>query len=176
MKTQSLPENWKEVKYEFGEGGLQAFWKHTDLSVVIDVAPNVEGGHGGYTAVVHQHVEDGEYETTIDTHAHMADDVPSLEDKVVDFMEEVNNGEHIYRAIGHELWREFVQFYCISTDQVDADALPGTLSASELIDAIDNEQYDNEITELPDDLDDMDSMLTIDVFPRHKTEMEENNE
>lgn len=164
-----IPEGWSEVKYETSDG-YRALWACNDEPIAIDVEANVQGRDIGYTAVVYQQLEHEGLSTEIQSHARMADNRQEIEELVVEFMHEVNDGQHILRVLDHELWEEFVQFYCINED-----AMPGEITAAELIEGLDNDQFDNQIDDVPDDVDPReyaDEIMTIDVFPRHKTEVD----
>lgn len=169
-----LPDGWDEVTYETGDT-YHAIWASTDEHVAIDASRIDDGANGTYyTAVAYQYITDDGMEAEVQTHARTTERREQIEQLSAQYMREVNDGQHVLRVVGHEEWKEFIQFYCVSSDEI-----PESIDSDEVIDGIRNDQYDDTIEELPDDVDRKqlaDETITVEVFPRHKTEIDGYNE
>lgn len=145
-----------------------------DETVLIMIG-DYDGEGGGYTASVEQHIQCEGYETAIQTQTIVSESLHEFVDEVRTFMSEVNDGRHILHPIGVEQWKEFYQFYCISDSEV-----PDEMEAEELVELIQNESEQDDHDPDIDAIDDIDptaeNVLTVDVFPRHQTEVQEIDE
>lgn len=171
-----LPENWKEAQYETGPSRgngpymeeLDAMWVSEDDHIRVSSRHSIdENGDVKYPIIIEQHVEENGLSTIIQTHARIGDDRQDAEKQAVDFMKQVNDGEHKLRVLAADVPDEmnFVQFYTISDSQ-----LPGEITAEQLVDVIKDAGDGNEISGLPEEITrDVaeDEMVQIDVFPRH---------
>jgi hypothetical protein len=169
----ALPDGWSELTYEANDV-FDAVWAHEDEEIMVTatMADDIDGIT--YSVVVEQTIEYENMKTTVESHALVAESQKEAERMAAEFMHEVNDGHHALRVMGVDEWKEFYQFYCISDSEV-----PGEMTADELIESIDNEAYDDDIDDLPDDYDpdeDADHVVTVDVFPRHQTEIEDIND
>lgn len=166
----SIPDGWTEVSYD-PDDEYDAVWACENEQVLVRANETEDADETTSIAVVvEQTVEKDGLETDIQSHALVADDQAEAERMACEFMMEVNDGHHVLRVMDVEQWKEFYQFYCISDSE-----LPGDLTSSELIDAIDNEEYDDDIDDLPNDFEpgvDAEHTVTVDVFPRHQAEIE----
>lgn len=167
----SVPDGWREVTYDVTEDDFDANWVYEDAKVMVTATVSQDAdGSVTFPVVVEQRIEKDGLETDIQSHALIADTRKEAERMAAEFMHEVNEGHHVLRVMGVEEWKEFYQFYCVSDSEI-----PGELTADELIAAIDNEEYDDSIDDLPNDFEpdlDAEHTVTVDVFPRHKAELE----
>jgi hypothetical protein len=166
----SIPDGWQELTYETDDQ-FEAHWVHSDEQIGVGVTQSTDAdGTETYPVVVEQHVEHEQLATTIQSHALVAESRPEAERMAAEFMHEVDDGQHVLRVLDVEQWQEFYQFYCIADSE-----LPGDVTADELIEAVDNEEYDDSIDDLPNDFDptgETEQTVTVDVFPRHQAEIE----
>jgi len=176
-----LPDGWTELKYDTGpkrgDGPyteeFEATWASEDDEIVVLSRHSVDAdGTVTYPITVEQRIEKDGLGAEIQTHARVAEDRQNAEKLAVKFMEEVNSGQHKLRVMGVEVPDEmdFIQFYTISDSEI-----PGEMTAEQLIDLIDSEQEPNDISDLPDEVSREvaeDQMIQVDVFPRHKSEVE----
>lgn len=178
-----IPDGWDEVSYDVGESlsnsdhteEFDAVWASTDEKISLHVQhTRDEDGTIMYPVVVEQTLDhEDEPTVTVQSHARVEHDRKSAERVAVEFMHEVNDGLHRLTPIGVEETDEFYEYYCLSDSEI-----PGDISAEQLIDAIDDEQYDDDIEELPENFDPTagDPAIQIDVFPRHKNEIENDDD
>lgn len=180
-----LPDGWREIEYDTGPKRgdapyteeLEAMWVSEDDKIRMTCRHSVDAdGQVTYPVMVEQHVAGNGYKTTIQSHGRVADDRQDAEKKAVEFMEQVNDGEHTLRVLGVEMPDEmdFVQFYTLSDSE-----LPEGMTADQLIDAIESNEDGNDIDDLPDEITRefaKEEMVQIDVFPRHESEVEETDE
>jgi len=125
-----------------------------------------------YIVTIEQTIASDDYRTTITTHQRHESSLDDAIDAVGAYMDGVDAGEHTVRCLGTDVWRQYVQFYCIS----DSDCA-GDLSAAMLIDAVD-ESSSYEVTaadvsgeEEPVSTTD-DLVVTVDIYPRHTSVVE----
>lgn len=180
-----LPDGWSEVEYDVGpQRGdnpyteeLDAMWVSEDDEIRVSCKQSVDAnGEVSYPLMVDQHVSGDGYKTTIQSHGRVASDRKDAEQKAVAFMAEVNSGEHKLRVLGVDMPDEmdFVQFYTLSDSE-----LPEGMTADQLIDVIDSGDEANDIDDLPDEITRefaKEEMVQVDVFPRHKSEVEQTDE
>lgn len=171
MQHSTLPDGWEEARYDTNGDEYDATWARSDGQVVVSShSTRDSSGERIYPIVVEQHLHDDEtgLSTEVQSHSKTATSVDDAESMATNFMQDVNDGEHILHLMGVEEWRDFYHFYCISNSEI-----PGNITADELIEAIDNEEYDDDIDDLeqfgPDEAGEQ--TIQVDVFPRTKAEI-----
>jgi len=181
MEFTELPDRWHEMEYETGPSRgdgpyleeLTATWVSEDEHIIVQATQSVDAnGTVTYPVTVEQHVEEDGLATKVQTHARIAEDRKGCEELAVEFMSEVNEGQHKLRVLGVQVpeQNDFVQFYTISDSQV-----PGDMTASQLIGSVRSDKYEDDIDELPEEIErEMadDEMIQVDVFPRHKSDVD----
>lgn len=176
MEAPNPPDGWKQIRFELSEpveGELaepfDAVWTTDDESVVVFAESMIEDGQREpvYSIIVEQRVEKDGYAAEIQSHSRVEQTPERAVQSAFDFMKEFNAGQHKLRVLGVEQWREYVQFYCMSDSE-----LPNGLTGDTVIDAVDNEEFDSDIEDLPDEPEQYaDHMITVDVYPRHESEV-----
>lgn len=175
-----LPDGWSEFEYETGprrgDGPyteeLAATWASKDETIMVRAQHTVDAnGVVTYPVMVEQQVSEDGLSTILQTHARTAEDRRGAEELAAEFMSEVNEGEHKLRVLGVQVpdRNDFVQFFTISDSQ-----LPGEMTAEQLVEVVGSDDPDG-IHNLPDEVtDEMDDeqMIQVDVFPRHKSDVE----
>lgn len=184
MNFETIPsDNWTEIEYETGpkraDGPFteefEGKWASNDKHIIIQSRHTVSSdGKVSYPVMVVQEIGDDELSTRITTHARIADDRKGVEEIVVEFMKDVDDGKHEVRTLGVEVPddNDFVQFYTISNSEV-----PGDMTADEFVDIIESgkDEYGNDIGDLSDSIDREtaeDHMIQVDIFPRLKEEVD----
>lgn len=185
VQYQELPDGWRETEYSMGPSRasgpykeeLEAMWVPEDVQIRVSCRHSVDAdGKVTYPIMVEQHVEYDGLSAVFQTHSRVADNRKEAEEMAVEFMKEVNDGKHTLRVLGVQVPddMDFVQFFTISDSE-----LPGELTGDQLIEVIDSDEYGNDIDDLPDEISRElagDEMIQVDVFPRHKSEVEGLNE
>lgn len=172
--SDEIPDGWTEEEWTVAEADgyheVSGKWVNDDRSVVITTRHSVsEQGHVSYPVTVEQAIESGTYRTSLEVHEDQASNGPRARKKAIEMMQEIEDGRHLVYPLGHEVWREYVQFYVIHDDEV-----PGSLTAEDLIEAIDTEQTEDAVDVDYDDIDesDVDEIVTVDIYPRHTSLVE----
>lgn len=165
-----VPDGWIEKEWIVGDADqydeVSGEWVSDDEEIEITARHEVsEGGHVSYPIIVNQKVGNDEYETWVETHSTSASNAERARDAAIEFMREVNDGQHKIRLLSCETWREYVQFYTIS----DSD-LPDDLTADMLIESINSDDFDSDIDMDEADAEDLD--VTVDIYLRHESEAE----
>lgn len=167
-----LPEGWVETKYNTDDADeYSAQWAHEDHEIVVSVERSMDAdGSVSFPITVEQRVGmDGIY-TIVSSHAKIADSGKEAERMAAEFMRGVRDGQYVLRTMDVRKWQGNYNFYCISDSEV-----PEGITADELIDALDEEAYDDDIEDLPEDFDPQDQAdltVSVDVFLRHESEIE----
>jgi hypothetical protein len=159
---QIAPPDWNRMQFETDP--FEAKWKSPDGKVIVSARYEEHGDdpemQSSYPVVVEQYVESDPYWTTIQTDVDLLASREEALDYASDLMTEIGSDDGRLRVLGHEEWRENVNFYCINDSE-----LPGDLTADQLIDAVDQEAMAE--SDSNDDVSQVD--VQVDVYPRHES-------
>jgi len=179
MDFETLPDGWDELTYDTGPDRgsgpyteeLDALWVHESEQVRLTASHSTDATGLFYSLIVEQICEDPETEITAEivSHSRVAEDRREVESQAVTFMQEMNDGKHRLRVLDVQIPddHDFVQWYTICDSE-----LPETLTAAELIEAIDTDGTDHDVSQLEavqDELPD-DQHIQVDVYPTLKDE------
>jgi len=177
VSFEELPRGWFE-HYETGprRGSgpyteeLDAVWYRDEDQLWIEAEHHVDqNGNVSYIMTVYQKIEANGLATEIETNRRIAKDRRDLEEQAVEFMREIDCGQHTVHAFSAEVPDEnpFVQFYTVSDSQIMGsdtadESVVDTITdeSSTMIESVSNDVVDS----VPDE-----QKVRIDVIPRHRS-------
>lgn len=167
-----LPDGWEQVERDVGRRcgpkedhrEYEAAWKSEDHKVVIEASCSQDDTTPRYPVVADQWITHDGIGTDIQIAAEFTGTFREAEDRAVELMEEINDGQHLHHVLGMQEWRENYQFYCISNNEI-----PGDLTADDLIDDLEDEEFDGEDVERMEE--EADVTVEVSIFPRHQQQI-----
>lgn len=157
---------WELIQED--EKPMRRRWKTEDGSAVVSMG---ERNDGTYVIEEIQYASDGTYETAITTNAEIVGSEGDAYSVAESMREHVEDSGGI-AVLATEKWKEYVQFYCVEPDNMP-ESVPQSMSPKQLVEAIDNEEFDHDVDaeESFDPDEDPDGVLQVSVYPRHESEV-----
>lgn len=156
---------------DFKNDPFRAVYVNEDVDVTVLVSEKGSGSETEFPVIAEQRLESGDLSTSVTSHSRTHQSKEDAMESVLEFIEDIESGNNKLHVLDHDIWREWVQFYTISDSE-----LPESMTADELIDAISGDE-----DEIVTDVSSVDESklaqaeeltVTIDVYPRHTSEVE----